>query len=1100
MKNNFYRLLLLPLLLLAAWGARAQVPVWQNAYPIPVTGPSSNSVVQGVATNAAGDIFIAGSFTGTATFGSTALTSTSGTEDMFVAKWNGTANTWAWAVSGGGAGTDQAFGIAVNGNNVYVCGNYSNSTATISGSSLAAYNTDGTLDMYVAKYYDNGTSVTSKGALRGGGASSDRANAIAINSSTGTVYVTGYLGTGAATISGSALSSAGAQDIFVARYTDAAMNASSNLAEGGALRAGGTSTGEQGYGIAVNSSGTIYVTGTYGANGATFSSGTTLSSSGSRDMFLARYTDSGSALAFSSVVAAGGTGADFGFGITTSGTTVYVAGYYASPTMSFGNSVSLTNAGGTTGSNDMLVVKYTDTNGTLTANSAAGSTNSTGDDSAYGVAVVGTAVYVTGNYNTSATISGTALTGQGGTDGFLAKYTDSGSLTPNGAISGGGTGFDQGRAIAPLGSLAVVAGTVDPSASSTFGATTIPAGSEGFFARVGAANTTVTSIVPAAANPTNASSVTFTVTFAASVSGLTTSNFTTANGGSVTGSGVTSVTAVSGTVYTVTVNTGSGSGTLGLTLANDTGLTPGISNEPFTGTPLYSIDKTAPTVTAFTSSNGTSGSTTATTPLSYSVTFSESVTGFSAADITVTNGTVTSGPTGSSSGPYTFTVTPTTSGTVTNVTIAANVVQDAVGNGNTASGTYSLTYQQPLVANSQPVTVQLDANGNGTLAASGVNNGSTGPGTLTYTIQKIAFGYIPESTTPLTLTTPNGANFTQIRFASYGTPNNNTNGNYSLGPCNAANSLAAAQNAYVGRSSGSMYASNTDTRNNPVLGDPCGGTPKFLAVQAAYSPDAASLTYNCTEAGKTQYVLLTVSNGSTSSTSVAQVTVTPPPTATLTSASPNPATPGTTVTVGGTNLSGLTSLTVNGATAAISGLTSTGFTFVVPSGATLGNGTISVTAPCAQTVTRAFAVQAPTITLAPAALPDGTVGTAYSQPIAASGGTAPYSYAITAGALPAGLTLASNGTLSGTPTAGGSFTFTVTATDASTGSGPYTGSRSYTLTIAAPTITVAPTTLPNGATNTAYSQSLTAAGGTAPYSYAITAGALPAGLTLASNG
>ncbi|NCT70123.1 MAG: autotransporter domain-containing protein [Xanthomonadaceae bacterium] len=54
---------------------------------------------------------------------------------------------------------------------------------------------------------------------------------------------------------------------------------------------------------------------------------------------------------------------------------------------------------------------------------------------------------------------------------------------------------------------------------------------------------------------------------------------------------------------------------------------------------------------------------------------------------------------------------------------------------------------------------------------------------------------------------------------------------------------------------------------------------------------------------------------------------------------------------------------------------------------------------------------------------------------------------MTTGALPAGLTLASNGTLSGTPTAGGSFSFTVTASDSSTGAGPYTSSQTYTLAV-----------------------------------------------------
>ncbi|MCC3155386.1 Ig-like domain-containing protein [Hymenobacter sp. BT770] len=97
---------------------------------------------------------------------------------------------------------------------------------------------------------------------------------------------------------------------------------------------------------------------------------------------------------------------------------------------------------------------------------------------------------------------------------------------------------------------------------------------------------------------------------------------------------------------------------------------------------------------------------------------------------------------------------------------------------------------------------------------------------------------------------------------------------------------------------------------------------------------------------------------------------------------------------------------------------------------------------------------APTITVAPATLPNGTTGVAYSQTLTASGGTAPYSFAVTAGALPAGLTLSSAGTLSGTPTAGGgTFTFTATATDNSAAPGPYNGSRTYSLTIAPAAVT-----------------------------------------------
>ena len=63
--------------------------------------------------------------------------------------------------------------------------------------------------------------------------------------------------------------------------------------------------------------------------------------------------------------------------------------------------------------------------------------------------------------------------------------------------------------------------------------------------------------------------------------------------------------------------------------------------------------------------------------------------------------------------------------------------------------------------------------------------------------------------------------------------------------------------------------------------------------------------------------------------------------------------------------------------------------------------------------------------VSPASLPNATVGATYNQTVTASGGTAPYGYVIAGGNLPAGLTLSAAGVLSGTPTAGGSFTFTV---------------------------------------------------------------------------
>ena len=145
------------------------------------------------------------------------------------------------------------------------------------------------------------------------------------------------------------------------------------------------------------------------------------------------------------------------------------------------------------------------------------------------------------------------------------------------------------------------------------------------------------------------------------------------------------------------------------------------------------------------------------------------------------------------------------------------------------------------------------------------------------------------------------------------------------------------------------------------------------------------------------------------------------------------------------------------------------------------------------------AAPCPTIAVAPSSLSPGTVGVAYSQTITASGGAGPYSFAVSSGTLPPGLTLAPNGILSGTPTSAGSYNFVVTATDTNN----CTGNQGYTLTISAapcPTITLSPSSLPAGTAGSPYNQTLTASGGTGPYSFVILSGSLPPGLTLSASG
>lgn len=144
----------------------------------------------------------------------------------------------------------------------------------------------------------------------------------------------------------------------------------------------------------------------------------------------------------------------------------------------------------------------------------------------------------------------------------------------------------------------------------------------------------------------------------------------------------------------------------------------------------------------------------------------------------------------------------------------------------------------------------------------------------------------------------------------------------------------------------------------------------------------------------------------------------------------------------------------------------------------------------------------PAITLSPSTLPGGTRLTAYSQAITGSGGTAPYTFALAAGALPTGLTLSSAGLLSGTPNTAGIFTFTVRGTDAN---GCY-ADIAYTITIASaascPAITISPAALGDmrvGVGDTSF-VTLRGSGGTAPYTFSVVSGGLPAGIVLHDSG
>ncbi len=141
----------------------------------------------------------------------------------------------------------------------------------------------------------------------------------------------------------------------------------------------------------------------------------------------------------------------------------------------------------------------------------------------------------------------------------------------------------------------------------------------------------------------------------------------------------------------------------------------------------------------------------------------------------------------------------------------------------------------------------------------------------------------------------------------------------------------------------------------------------------------------------------------------------------------------------------------------------------------------------------------PVVTISPPTLPNGTVGVAYNQTLSGSGGLGSYGWTVSSGVLPTGLSLSSGFSKSaqifGTPSAAGSFTFTITATDDSNNR----GSQPYTVAICPASISLSPSSLPGGTQGVGYNQTITASPA-GSYSFSVTAGALPPGLTLGSSG
>jgi len=282
-----------------------------------------------IAVDPQGNSYITGFFDADASFGSFTLVNHSSSDDIFVAKCSST-GTFLWARQAGGPLDDAGEAIAVDAaTNVYVAGAFAG-TATFGSTNLTSAGTNDLPDIFLAKYDSNGNALWVRQA---GGAGDDHAYGVAADRA-GNVSLTGKFAS-PATFGNTNLIGNGT-DIFVARY-----DTSGNFLW--VRRSGGNNAiyGDSGLGIAVDSSGDAFVTGYFSGN-ASFGI-TNLLAAGFDDIFCMKYDVAGNLLW---VRAAGGLNLDIGYevAVDTSGS-VYLAGFFASSTIAF-DGVTLTNAGG----------------------------------------------------------------------------------------------------------------------------------------------------------------------------------------------------------------------------------------------------------------------------------------------------------------------------------------------------------------------------------------------------------------------------------------------------------------------------------------------------------------------------------------------------------------------------------------------------------------------------------------------------------------------------------------------------------------------------------------------------------------------------------
>jgi len=224
-----------------------------------------------IAVNAAGDVFITGSYESDATFGTTSLSS-KGYDDIFVARLS-PSGPFSWATSAGGNNKDLGNGIALDpGGNIFVTGSFRSLPGVFGTSTLT---TMGNEDIFVAKLSPSGPFIW---ATSGGGTDLDEALAITVDASSN-AYITGFSDSQTSTLGSTHLTSQGENNIIVAKISSGGAFVWATMAQGdsGIFNAG--------RGIGVDTAGLVRVAGSIDES-TTFLGGTQTKPKGDIDLFV----------------------------------------------------------------------------------------------------------------------------------------------------------------------------------------------------------------------------------------------------------------------------------------------------------------------------------------------------------------------------------------------------------------------------------------------------------------------------------------------------------------------------------------------------------------------------------------------------------------------------------------------------------------------------------------------------------------------------------------------------------------------------------------------------------------------------------------------